>query len=220
MTQNEQPEDLIRYDVLTQEALRNVIRKVLEEVSVTGLPGEHHFFITFSTNHPGVRLSARMRERYPEEMTIVIQHSFWDLKVSEHDFEIDLSFDDILERLRIPFDALKGFFDPHVKFGVQFDAEYLEAANADEIQGDEEEGDNPDNLPQIAQTREMTKSPAAKVPVSKAGKTSGKKTKASKSKEKKAADTSEPQEPSEPQDTSEYDGGAEIVSLDKFRKKH
>ncbi|MEO1460470.1 MAG: ClpXP protease specificity-enhancing factor SspB, partial [Pseudomonadota bacterium] len=76
MSKDEQPEDLIRYDVLTQEALRDVIRKVLSEVAAAGLPGEHHFFITFRTDHPGVRLSARMRERYPEEMTIVVQHSF------------------------------------------------------------------------------------------------------------------------------------------------
>ena len=188
MIDETQPEDLIRYDVLTQEALRDVIKKVLEEVSAAGLPGEHHFFITFRTDHPGVRLSTRMRERYPEEMTIVIQHSFWDLKVTDSHFEIDLSFDDILERLRIPFASLKGFFDPHVKFGVQFDAEYLETANDDvEI---EEEG-NPDNLPQLAQTREMTKA---------------------KDKKPKKADE-------EVEDDSEENAEtAEIVSLDQFRK--
>ena len=87
MATEEQPEDLIRYDVLAQQALRGVIRKVLEEVSATGLPGEHHFFITFRTDHPGVRLSARMRERYPEEKPIVIQPSFWALKVSENHFD-------------------------------------------------------------------------------------------------------------------------------------
>lgn len=114
-------DDLIRYDILTQEALRRVIRKVLEEVRNTGLPGDHHFFITFDTGHPGVRLSPRMLERYPEEMTIVIQHSFWNLDVGENAFEIDLSFDDIRERLRIPFDSIRGFFDPSVKFGLQFD---------------------------------------------------------------------------------------------------
>ncbi|MGI9351838.1 MAG: SspB family protein [Rhizobiaceae bacterium] len=195
MTQNEQPEDLIRYDVLTQEALRDVIRKVLEEVSAAGLPGEHHFFITFRTDHPGVRLSTRMRERYPEEMTIVIQHSFWDLNVSENHFEIDLSFDDILERLRIPFSSLKGFFDPHVKFGVQFDAEYLEAANADNIDSGAQT-DNPENLPQVAQSREVTKS----------GK---KKSEAKKEKEPSAEGAEE----------DDDNGGAEIVSLDKFRKK-
>ena len=201
MTQEDQPEDLIRYDVLTQEALRDVIRKVLQEVSVAGLPGEHHFFITFRTDHPGVRLSARMRERYPEEMTIVVQHSFWDLKVSENNFEIDLSFDDILERLRIPFASLKGFFDPHVKFGVQFDVEYLEAANADT---EEKEPGNPENLPQPAQTREMTKTKHSKKPA------------------KKEVDETGPGEieiveVKEGDDTG--DAGAEIVSLDKFRKK-
>lgn len=114
-------DDLIRYDILTQDALRRVIRKVLEEVQRTGLPGEHHFFITFATAYPGVRLSTRMLERYPDEMTIVIQHSFWNLEVSDTAFEIDLSFDDIRERLRIPFDSIRGFFDPSVKFGLQFD---------------------------------------------------------------------------------------------------
>ena len=189
MNEENQPEDLIRYDVLTQEALRDVIRKVLEEVSVAGLPGEHHFFITFCTDHPGVRLSARMRERYPEEMTIVIQHSFWDLKVNDSHFEIDLSFDDILERLRIPFASLKGFFDPHVKFGVQFDAEFLETAN-DDIEADEDVDVNPDNLPQIAQSREMTKASSTK---------------------KKKPETAE-------QSEDEKADGAEIVSLDQFRK--
>ncbi len=114
-------EDLIRYDVLTQEALRGVIRKVLDEVIVGGLPGDHHFFITFDTTHPGVRLSKRMRERYPESMTIVIQHTFWDLKTSDTDFEVDLTFNDIRERLKIPFSAIQAFFDPSVKFGLQFD---------------------------------------------------------------------------------------------------
>lgn len=114
-------DDLIRYDVLTQEALRGVVRKVLEEVVLTGLPGEHHFFITFDTVHSGVRLSKRMRERYPESMTIVIQHSYWDLKVTETEFELDLTFNDIRERLKIPFAAIQAFFDPSVKFGLQFD---------------------------------------------------------------------------------------------------
>lgn len=191
MTENEQPEDLIRYDVLTQEALRDVIKKVLDEISVTGLPGEHHFFITFRTDHPGVKLSARMRERYPEEMTIVIQHSFWDLKVNDTDFEIDLSFNDVLERLRVPFSSLKGFFDPHVKFGVQFDADTLEAANMDEEQDNAASGNT---LPEVAQRRDIT--------------------------EHKAQNTenSEPKE-TDNEGTSSDEGGAEIVSLDNFRKK-
>ncbi len=194
MSEEELPEDLIRYDVLTQEALRDVIRKVLQEVADSGLPGEHHFFITFRTDHPSVRLSARMRERYPEEMTIVIQHSYWDLKITDTYFEIDLSFDDILERLRIPFASLKGFFDPHVKFGVQFDAEYLEAANADvevAIEGSDDDGEV-EKLPQVAQKREVAKSGKAKK---------------SKKKTEAAAEEDEKTE------------SAEIVSLDQFRKK-
>lgn len=121
-------DDLIRYDILTQDALRRVIRKVLEEVQRSGPPGEHHFFITFDTCYPGVRLSNRMLERYPDEMTIVIQHTFWNLEVSENAFEIDLSFDDIRERLRIPFDSVRGFFDPSVKFGLQFDVVQVQEA--------------------------------------------------------------------------------------------
>lgn len=118
---NGMTDDLIRYDVLTQEALRGVIRKVLEEVSIAGLPGDHHFFITFNTNFPGVRLSKRMREKYPDTMTIVIQHSFWNLQISDTGFEVDLTFNDIRERLRVPFAAVQAFFDPSVKFGLQFD---------------------------------------------------------------------------------------------------
>ncbi len=114
-------EDHIRYDILAQEAMRSVMRKVLEETARSGLPGDHHFFITFDTGFPGVRLSRRMVERYPEEMTIVIQHMFWDLDVGETAFEIDLSFDDTRERLRVPYAAIRGFFDPSVKFGLQFD---------------------------------------------------------------------------------------------------
>ena len=107
MNDEPQNEDLIRYDILTQEALRSVIKKVLEEVMNCGLPGEHHFFITFDTNHSGVRLSKRMKERYPEDMTIVIQHTYWDLEVNENGFKIDLSFDDIRERLVICIQVMK-----------------------------------------------------------------------------------------------------------------
>ncbi len=113
-------EDFIRYDILTQDALRGVVRKVLAEAAKTGLPGEHHFYVSFDTTAPGVRISSRLLAQYPEEITIVIQHQFWDLKVSEHSFEIELSFDGTSERLLVPFNALKGFLDPSVKFGLQF----------------------------------------------------------------------------------------------------
>ncbi len=213
MTEDKQPEDLIRYDVLTQEALRDVIRKVLEEVSVAGLPGEHHFFITFRTDHPGVRVSARMRERYPEEMTIVIQHSYWDLKVTETGFEIDLSFDEILERLRIPFSALKGFFDPHVKFGVQFDTSHLEAANSDGDFDEDEKAERPatSSVPQVALTQKVAKKTSKKKPAT------GEKTPA-KPPVKAAAKTASKNRKA-PKEQASSGETAEIVSLDTFRKK-
>ena len=123
-------EDLIRYDILAQEALRGVVRKVLSEVVKTGLPGDHHFFISFFTRAPGVRISQRLLEQYDKEMTIVLQNRFWDLKVTETGFEVGLSFDDRPELLAVPFSALKGFFDPSVPFGLQFDLERDRSAAA------------------------------------------------------------------------------------------
>jgi uncharacterized protein len=114
-------DDHIRYDILAQDALRGVMRKVLAEVARTGLPGNHHFFITFLTNAPGVRISTRLRERYPEQMTIVLQFQYWDLKVSETGFEVGLSFSDVPEKLEVPFAAVRGFYDPSVNFELEFD---------------------------------------------------------------------------------------------------
>jgi len=131
-------EDLIRYDILAQEALRGVVRKVLSEVVKTGLPGEHHFFISFVTRAPGVRLSERLLAQYEKEMTIVLQNQFWDLKVTETGFEVGLSFDGQPEILVIPFAAIKGFFDPSVQFGLQFDVDRsLEEAEEAEAERDE-----------------------------------------------------------------------------------
>ena len=114
--------DHIRYDILAQDALRGVIRKVLSEVAATNsLPGDHHFFITFLTGAPGVRLSQHLKSKYPEQMTIVIQHQFWDLKVTDAGFEIGLSFSDTPEKLVIPFNAIRGFYDPSVNFELEFD---------------------------------------------------------------------------------------------------
>lgn len=113
--------DYMRYDVLVNDALRGVMRKILSEVIKTGLPGEHHFYISFDTRHSGVRMSTRLRQRYPEEMTVVLQHQFWDLQVTEHAFEVGLSFGGVPERLLIPWLAIKGFFDPSVRFGLQFE---------------------------------------------------------------------------------------------------
>lgn len=113
-------DDLMRYDLLVQEALRRVVRMSLARVERSGLPGGHHFFITIDTRHPGVKMSDRLRNKYDPEITIVLQHQFWNLAVHERHFEVELSFDNIPEPLVVPFEAVKGFFDPAVQFGLQF----------------------------------------------------------------------------------------------------
>ena len=113
--------DHIRYDILAQAALRGVVRTVLADAAKKGLPGEHHFKITFNTTAPGVRLSERMRARYPKDMTIVLQHQFWDLAVTEQAFEVGLSFGGLPERVTVPFEAVTAFYDPAVQFGFQFE---------------------------------------------------------------------------------------------------
>lgn len=114
-------EDLIRYDILAQEALRGLVRRVVAEVAQAGLPGDHHFFLTFDTRHPGVRISERLRNEYPNEMTVVLQHQFWDLSVSESAFEVGLSFKGVPEQLVVPFAAINSFVDPHASFALKFD---------------------------------------------------------------------------------------------------
>ncbi|WAP67425.1 SspB family protein [Jiella pelagia] len=186
-------QDLIRYDVLAQEALRGVIRKVLSEVAKTGLPGEHHFFITFLTSAPGVRISSRLREKYPELMTIVIQHQFWDLQVTEVSFEVGLSFSDIPERLLVPFSAIRGFYDPAVNFELEFDVQSAVAANAPA------EGQAPAPAPTPMATATIP-GPAAR-----------------KAKEPAKAEKSGDDDGTEETDAERKD--AEVVSLDAFRKK-
>jgi uncharacterized protein len=175
-------EDHIRYDILAQEALRGVMRKVLAEVARTGLPGNHHFFITFLTGAPGVRISSRLRERYPEQMTIVIQFQYWDLKVTESGFEIGLSFSDIPEKLEIPFSAVRGFYDPSVNFELEFDVK------ADDVIQDVVE-------------EEPEEAPAKIQPAKAEGR-------------KKAKQVEEVEA-----DDSSGNKGADVVSLDAFRKK-
>jgi hypothetical protein len=115
------PEDLMRYDQLAQNALRGVVRDALRKVEKAGLPGEHHFYIAFNTKHPGVNIGERLAQRYPREMTIVLQHQFTGLKVTDDFFDVELSFDNTPEKLHIPFAAIKGFLDPAVQFGLQFE---------------------------------------------------------------------------------------------------
>jgi uncharacterized protein len=115
------PEDHIRYDLLAQAALRGVVRSVLADAAKNGLPGEHHFKITFATGAPGVRLTERMRQQYPQAMTIILQHQFWDLAVRDEAFDVGLSFGGIAEKLTVPFAAIMAFVDPAVQFGFQFE---------------------------------------------------------------------------------------------------
>ena len=112
----------LRYDEMVERALRGVLRDALIQVAEAGLPGEHRLFITYRTDHPGVELSGHLHERYPSEMTIVLEHQFWGLEVNDDAFAVTLSFSNEPERLRIPFDAVIAFADPSVRFGLQFDS--------------------------------------------------------------------------------------------------
>jgi uncharacterized protein len=186
------PVDHIRYDILAQSALRGVVRTVLADVAKKGLPGDHHFKITFTTTAPGVRLSERMLERYPQEMTIVLQYQFWDLTVAEQSFDVGLSFGGIPERIGVPFDAITAFYDPSVQFGFQFElidaagdeaaAKTGETATAATSAAPEAANAKPDALP----------SPAPVTPIA-------------------------PPSPSAARGGAE--SGGEVVRLDRFRKK-
>jgi uncharacterized protein len=166
--------DHIRYDVLARDALRGVLRRVLSDAAEHGLPGDHHFFITFVSTADGVKLSPRLLAQYPEEMTVILQHQFWDLVVTDERFEVGLSFGGIPERLVVPFSAIKSFFDPSVQFGLQFET-------ADGVVS-----------PPAAESAPAPVSAASALPAP------------------VKDDKDEPAKPSE---------GAEVVRLDRFRKK-
>ena len=189
--------DHIRYDILAQQALRGVVRTVLADAAKNGPIGEHHFKISFNTTAPGVRLSARMREQYPQEMTIILQHQFWDLSVSDDAFEVGLSFGGIPERLRVPFEAINGFFDPSVDFGLQFATIVEDETSADSsspVESDAEAGKPAKRKPPP---------PAAKVPAKPVAVPAA----------PAAQDTRPEEDPDKPA------GGGEVVRLDRFRKK-
>jgi len=113
--------DRFHYDALVDDALRSVVRRVLTQVAEKGLPGSHHFYISFRSTDPGVVLPDYLRAKYPEEMTIVLQHQYWDLIIGPNHFEVTVSFNKQQERIRVPFAALSAFVDPSVRFGLQFD---------------------------------------------------------------------------------------------------
>ena len=186
--------DHIRYDLLTQEALRSVLRRVLQDAALSGLPGDHHFYISFNTGAPGVRLSKRLRAQYPEEMTIVLQHQFHNLTVNEHAFEVGLSFSGVNEHLVVPFEAIKRFFDPSVQFGLQF-----------ETMGTTEEASSKETAPASA---DAEKAPAKPLPLAKQAAPA-----------QAAEPAANPERASEEDGKPKSDGGAEVVRLDRFRKK-
>uniref|UniRef100_A0A2A4YS03 Stringent starvation protein B n=1 Tax=OCS116 cluster bacterium TaxID=2030921 RepID=A0A2A4YS03_9PROT len=169
--------DLMNYDQLTQDAMRSVVKRALEHVVEHGLPGDHHFYVSFDTNFPGVVISETIYEQYPDEMTIVIQHQFWGLEVKDGVLRIELSFNNVPEKLEIPLMAIIGFFDPHVQFGIQFEIpeEILEAIEVLETEK--------------AEDKEKTET---------------------KTDDDKTDNTD---------DDDKADKGAQVVSLDAFRKK-
>jgi uncharacterized protein len=194
--------DHIRYDILAQEALRGMLRRVLMDTAKNGLPGEHHFYISFDTRAEGVRLSPRMLAQYPTEMTVVLQHQFWDLVVNDNGFEVGVSFGGVPERLAVPFAAVKGFFDPSVQFGLQFE----EMADA-EAQGEGQESGQADQRAPAGEGRDAARPPAehkattqTSVPVP-------------------VAANPEPAETRSDADSDKPEGGGEVVRLDRFRKK-
>ena len=139
------PDSLIPYDEIVQEALRAVVGRVLGEVADDGdLPGEHHFYITFKTRAAGVDIPRHLLERFPDEMTIVLQRRFWDLKVSENGFSVGLSFNQVPATLTIPFAAITGFVDPAVNFALQFQAQGEEVVREG---ADHAENDSPESEP-------------------------------------------------------------------------
>jgi uncharacterized protein len=182
--------DHIRYDILAQDALRGVVRTVMADAAKKGLLGEHHFKISFDTTAPGIKLSPRLREQYPLEMTIVLQHQFWDLTVSDEAFEVGLSFNGIPERLRVPFDAIVGFFDPSVEFGLQF---------ATIVEEEDSDAATPGHEPSAG--KPAGGRPPSSVPA--------------------VPDTSQPPVREREQDeiADKPATGAEVVRLDRFRKK-
>jgi uncharacterized protein len=234
-------ESTIDYEGLAQEAMRGVVRKVLARAAKSGLPGDHHFYVSFDTEAPGVSLSRRLKEKYPHEMTIVLQHRFWDLIVSEDRFEVKLTFDGIPERLIVPFDALKVFFDPSVRFGLQFedpgtgpDAE-AEAGAPFETMSTRTGTTRSSHARKSSRTRKPAQadnaaksSPAsesalagqeAPQPADEAPAPAATPFAANGATNKRSADAEAAGESSNDKEAPPKPGGAEIVSLDKFRKK-
>ncbi|MEM1289177.1 MAG: ClpXP protease specificity-enhancing factor SspB [Pseudomonadota bacterium] len=187
-------DDLIRYDVLVSDALRGVVRQVLTEVMTTGLPGDHHFYITLDTRLPGVRISSALRQRFPSEMTVVLQHQFWDLKVTDQSFEVGLSFSGVPERLLIPFSSITGFADPSVDFALKFETVIVDE---DDMVGEPANADEGPSAPS-----ELVSLPTSSSPPPSSANEAGQR-----------------DESSDEDDEDDDAKTADVVSLDAFRKK-
>ena len=148
MTEEAPPESQLPYEKWTENALRVVVLDALEHVIRDGLPGEHHFYVSFRTDHPGVSVPGHLKARYPTEITIVLQHRFWDLKVDRTvpGFSVGLSFGGVPAQLVVPLSALTAFHDPHVRFGLRFEPEQ---APPTEPEAAPEEAPEPSSQPQV-----------------------------------------------------------------------
>lgn len=195
----------LSYERMVEDALRGVLREALEITQAQGLPGSHHFYVTFDTTHPGVRIADSLRAMHPSEMTIVLQHQFWDLIVEEESFDITLSFSGVSQKLHVPFAAVTAFADPHAKFGLQFHVEF-EEDEADEYDDDDYDEDDDFEVP----------------PMDNAVVTQRLKT------DRKARNDSAEASESDADDSAKDDDGAgdadeeemgKVVTLDAFRKK-
>jgi uncharacterized protein len=186
------PTDLIRYDLLVQDALRSVVRKVLSDTARSGLLGDHHFNIAFKTHAPGVIVPPAIRSRFPDEMSIILQHEFWDLVVTPEVFEVSLNFSRKPERLTVPFDAITGFTDPSVPFGFKLEPRVGEQPPEPKSAPASAAARRPEPTPSLSPVK-----PAPAKPVEPAA-------------AKPAAQAEKAPEPA---------GAAKVVSIDAFRKK-
>lgn len=207
-----------------REAMRGVVRRVLTDVAENGLRGDHHYYISFNTNAPGVSLSKRLKERYPDEMTIVLQHRFWDLAVHPDRFEVKLAFNSIPERLVVPFDALKVFVDPSVRFGHQFeDPEEVGAEAADDVPSNDARGSRATGRSGGAVRAEKKRLAPRKKPVEAASEppTPAAVPSASASPPDAAGDAAPEARPGDRKDATAQPAAeaGKVVSLDQFRKK-
>jgi len=190
--------DHIRYDILAQEALRGVVQTVLKDSAKNGLPGDHHFYITFDTRADGVRVPQRLLAQFPEVMTIVLQHQFWDLVVNDTGFEVGMSFGGIPERLAVTFASIKEFVDPSVPFGLKFESLAEPAAAEATATPVATVPAAPPNAEPAAEPKQARTTPAiVAVPQT-------------------ASPATEPPSDDGPHKPA---GGGEVVRLDRFRKK-